>query len=449
MRVAIVLLLAALAIFCVHLSLPAPPLPRPEPIAHGRFDSVILYRPVGEARSFVLYLSRKSGWGSEEDRAARALARQGALVAGIDLGRFIATMEKDGDACQFAGGDLENLAHYVQGYVQMPAYYAPLLAGQGDGAAMVYAMLAQVPRNTFAGAFSLGFCPSFAMNKPFCAGQGLRMAAAGQGMSLSPGKPLQTPWSVIQPATATGCDAKAAQAFGAQVIDAGGDGLDEMVEAYDALAEHPIVSGAAPPELGKLPIVEVKAQGSGDTMAVLLSGDGGWAGIDKELAAALSAKGIPVAGFDSLRYFWTPRTPEGLAADLERVLAYYPQHWSKPRVLLIGYSQGADVLPFAWNQFKPDTRAKVGKLVLLGLGQKAAFEFHVGNWVSAVDDGKPIQPEAQRLDAAITLCLYGEGEKDSLCPKLDGHVTPLALPGGHHFSGAYDKMAQLILDHSR
>ena len=54
-------------------------------------------------------------------------------------------------------------------------------------------------------------------------------------------------------------------------------------------------------------------------------------------------------GLDSLRYFWSPRTPDGLAADTNRMILYYLTHWAKKRVLLIGYSQGADVLPFAVN----------------------------------------------------------------------------------------------------
>jgi type IV secretory pathway VirJ component len=92
-----------------------------------------------------------------------------------------------------------------------------------------------------------------------------------------------------------------------------------------------------------------------DTIAVMLSGDGGWAGLDKEVAAALSANGIRVVGLDSLRYFWTARTPEGLAADLGRIIDYYVSQLGKQRVLLVGYSQGADVLPFAVNRL-PNTR---------------------------------------------------------------------------------------------
>src|SRR5207237_1436566 len=100
-------------------------------------------------------------------------------------------------------------------------------------------------------------------------------------------------------------------------------------------------------------------------------------------------QGIPVAGFDSLRYFWSARTPDGLAADLDRVIRYYAARWRRSEVVLIGYSQGADVLPFAINRLPAATRARVRSTALLGPGQKASFEFHVTNWIGPSGD-KPI-----------------------------------------------------------
>ena len=55
-------------------------------------------------------------------------------------------------------------------------------------------------------------------------------------------------------------------------------------------------------------------------------------------------------------------------------------------------------------------------------------------------------PEARRLDPAKTLCLYGADDDDALCPEVGPeHVRAMSLPGGHHFDGAYDKLANLIL----
>src|SRR4029453_14870809 len=86
---------------------------------------------------------------------------------------------------------------------------------------------------------------------------------------------------------------------------------------------------------GALPLVEVPASGTPqDTLAVILSGDGGWASIDRDIGEQLAARGIGVVGLNSLRYFWTPRTPDGAGADLARILRHYLAAWHARRVVL-------------------------------------------------------------------------------------------------------------------
>jgi type IV secretory pathway VirJ component len=84
----------------------------------------------------------------------------------------------------------------------------------------------------------------------------------------------------------------------------------------------------------------------------------------------------------------------------------------------------------------------------MGLGINASFEFHVGNWLGSTD-GIPIRPEAAKLRPERTLCIYGADEDDSLCPQLaPASVQARAMPGGHHFDGAYDELAKIILEHA-
>ena len=55
--------------------------------------------------------------------------------------------------------------------------------------------------------------------------------------------------------------------------------------------------------LDDLPLAVLPAAARHDTMAIVLSGDGGWRDIDRELGQALSRAGVPTIGIDSLRYF--------------------------------------------------------------------------------------------------------------------------------------------------
>jgi type IV secretory pathway VirJ component len=453
----------------------------PAALSHGRFHDLAVYAPTGKPASFVLFLSGDEGWNSGADALAQQLAQQGAMVVGIDLPKFKAALRADGGQCVFPDGDLENLSHYVQAYLHNATYLAPILVGVSAGGTMAYGVLAQAPKDTFAGALSLGFCPNLDLAKPLCKGSGLEFAANayGAGVTLLPIGHLGNPWVVLQASKNQACPVAATRDFVAKVDGAAmailpnssGASFDAaFAAAFAKLAGANLTRGVAPPPaaLGDLPVIEVPAQlvaapaaaapyatapaaaAPADAFAIIMSGDGGWAGLDQDIAAALSARGIPVVGLDSLRYYWTARTPEGVAADTDRMIRYYMSHFGKKRVLLIGYSQGADVLPFAVNRLPQATRAQVALTAILGMSEHALFEFHVSSWISDDTSGPATLPEVNRIAGMPVLCIYGEDEHDSLCPKLDPSKFKIVkVKGGHHFDGNYAALADDILAASK
>jgi type IV secretory pathway VirJ component len=181
-------------------------------------------------------------------------------------------------------------------------------------------------------------------------------------------------------------------------------------------------------------------------MAVLLTGDGGWAEIDKSIATGLAEQGVPVVGWSSLRYYWTPRTPETAAAALSRIIDHYTVEWRKSQVVVVGYSFGADVLPFLVNRLPAKTLAQVTSVGLLGLSDTASFEFHVASWLGGGGDVRhPTVPEVERLPVPVT-CIHGTDESDSACLRLQGPNVKIAAVGsGHHFGADYSRLVQLIL----
>ena len=424
-----------------------------------------MYAPAVTPTSFVLFLSGESGWDERAQSLALELRQQGAMVAGIDLPKLQANLDADPAQCVFPDGDLENLSHFVQAYFHGSTYLTPMLVGLDAGATLAYAVLAQAPRDTFSSALTVDFCPASPMIKPLCKGSGVESAPAahGSGTDYLPIKSLGNPWVALHTPTAKGCAAASADfianVHGAAratvpVLGSGsgsGSGIASFNAAYAKLAAASARSRLAPPPaaLGDLPVVEVPARAGAppsDEFAILMSGDGGWAGIDQDIAAALTAVGIPVVGLDSLRYYWTPRTPEGLAADTDKLIRYYLAHLDKKRVLLIGYSQGADVLPFAVNRLPSATRSEVALAAILGMSEHALFEFHVSSWISDSNSGPPTLPEVERIKGIPVLCIYGADETDSLCPKLDPNkITVLEVKGGHHFDGDYAGLAQHII----
>lgn len=414
-------------------------------VSHGRFQQVPVYAPDGPVQRVVLWFQR--GHHAAASVEVEALRRDGALVAAVDVGGVERALQREGsDLCGFGAGDVENFSRWLQAYLQLPGYRLPLLGGDGEGAGLAYALAAQAEPTVLAGLLTSGFCP-----RPSTA-----VATCGAGGSAHGLKPavLHQPWLDAAPAPGAAC-ATDADAFVSQIALArrfkrsdSGSAVPGLIAAARVMgAARGVLLAPAPDALQGLPVVEVPASGAGDTLAIFVSGDGGWAGLDKDVAAALAAQGVAVVGVDSLRYFWKARTPAGFAADLTRIVDHYRTQWQRPRLLLIGFSQGADVLPASINQLDPALRAQVQRIVLLSPGRKAEFEFHVSNWLGSSDRGLPIEPEVARLPADRTWCVHGQADADAMCPDLPASsgVHVVTLPGDHHFDGDHDRLAALIL----
>ena len=206
---------------------------------------------------------------------------------------------------------------------------------------------------------------------------------------------------------------------------------------------------ASPPGLADLPLVEVPATGtSSGTIAVLLSGDGGWNVTEKGLSMQLAAAGIPVAGMNCLRYFLKRRTPESCTHDLERMMDHYLRIWHGADVLLIGYSRGACVLPFMVTRLRSDLRARIREIVLLGPDGTIDFKFHAADLVTNLvrPTSLHVLPELEQLRGMKITCIYGSREKSSLCRQLpEGLATCIERPGGHIIWNGVDSIAGRII----
>ncbi|HSB98237.1 MAG TPA: AcvB/VirJ family lysyl-phosphatidylglycerol hydrolase, partial [Spongiibacteraceae bacterium] len=200
-----------------------------------------------------------------------------------------------------------------------------------------------------------------------------------------------------------------------------------------------------------LALVELPAPNARDDFfVVLLSGDGGWANIDKDIGDQLNRAGIPVIGWNTLQYFWNRKTPEIAGADLQRVIAHYQQIWQKPRVLLIGFSLGADVLPFMVSRLPSAQRTRIADIALLSLSHTVDFEFHVSAWLgSSKGDTHQVAPELKKITEPV-LCVYGSEDDDTLCKDFKAaNVSNAVLPGDHHYEGDFKSVTKLILEHLR
>ena len=198
------------------------------------------------------------------------------------------------------------------------------------------------------------------------------------------------------------------------------------------------------------PVVEVPAD-SGHTLALLLTGDGGWARGDRALAQVLVRGGVSVLALDSRAYLRAAhRTPEIAARDAAEILEAYGETWHRDRLVLVGYSRGADLAPFIVSRWPAALRDRLALLALVGFADHANFEFH---WQDLLHDGRrasdlPTRPELDKLRGTHVLCVYGAEEGDSVCPSLEPRVARVGrIPGGHVLDASTGAAAgQLVLD---
>ena len=206
------------------------------------------------------------------------------------------------------------------------------------------------------------------------------------------------------------------------------------------------LSANSPAPPARLATVAVPAAGDGDTLAVLYSGDGGWGSLDQGLAKGLAKAGIPVAGVSSLRYFWRARTPQGAADDLAAVLRRHMAAWGRTRVVLVGFSFGADALPAIIPRLPPDLRQRIRLVALVGPGPTGELHFRLLGWLGIDGDGYPRAPAIGALSDLPMLCVYGDRERRPACPTFPPRlIRQVKLPGGHHFDGHYAPVARAIL----
>lgn len=212
-------------------------------------------------------------------------------------------------------------------------------------------------------------------------------------------------------------------------------------------------STTATPAVAGLPLVEVLPRprpgdpASARSFVLLLTGDGGWAGLDQDVARAFSDAGVPVVALDSLKYFWTKRAPAESARAVARTLQHYFSAWRKEKVDLVGYSFGAEVLPFIVPRLPEELRAKIGTLTLISPSASTEFEVRVSNWLPGgkVATGELLQPQLGKLGSLPLLCLYGKGDGEALCPDLPiGVATVVEIGEGHHLGGQAGTIVERI-----
>lgn len=433
-----------------------------ELLRSDRFGKVYLYSPTQPRPEpqFVIFFPT-GATSAKPPAAVTALTEDGAYVALMDTTDFETTLQDNGGSC-LPLWEFARFTQVLEGKAHLKKFVDPVIVGEGEGSSLAYVMLSALS-DTFKAGVSFGFCGTLRITAELCQeGEPRLTEKIGPALSeVRAGADISAPWDIVVREGKEQCPTLVAKQFAAQtkgakvhyvqseINHAALDGEYRFLR--EAIDRPPLpASGAATEikELADLPLVELKPESfSANYFIILISGDGGWASLDKDLGTYFQQNGVGVVGVDSLSYFWKAKTPEKTAHDIERIILAYQAQWSRDRVVLMGYSLGANVLPFIANRLSAEQSKNVQAVVLLNPGERTSFEVHMTDWlnISELERGREALPEVQKMPMQKILCVYGEEEDDSLCPKVSGKATVEKLSGGHHFDGDYEALGAKIM----
>jgi len=446
-----------------------------EQLKYPPFDNVTVYHPAKAPENIILFISGDGGWNKGVVDMAKAFVKFDALVVGIDIVKYIGKIQNTTRGCVYPAADMENLSKFIQKKFKISPYKQPILVGYSSGATLVYAMLAQAPANTFMGAIALGFCPDIEIKKPLCGGSGLKEHVLKPGVSyyIDPSK-ITAPLIVLQGLADEVCDAKTTIEYIAKVKNAEivtlqkvghgfsrqGNWMPQMLGAYKKIIKtkqektiprnHIIDNSISKIDISKYPITLTKSA-KNDTLplALMISGDGGWTSFDQEVSDEIAKTGITVVGWDALKYFWDGTTPEKTAADIALALEYYMQSFQKEKVILIGYSFGADALPFIYNRLPANLKSAIAEVVMMSPDEKADFEIHVSDMLSigSSEDDYNVATEIKKMNHKNVITIFGSEEESEMENKLrKTKIKVDCLNGSHHYNNNTKGVAEIVVN---
>ena len=434
------------------------------------FDKIYIYNKTTTPQNVIIMISGESGWKSGVAGISQTFSEMNSLVIGIDILRYYKNLKHRTEDCYNVAADFVELATEVEKKYDFPDYQPPVIMGYSTGATLVYGILAQGRPGTFVGGISVGFCPNIEIGKLLCQINGLTetVEIPGGKFLFKPDEKLGNPWIVLMGQDDKVCNYSTVAEFVSKTKDAelvslpkvshgyskSSEFMPQWKDAFNRLIER--YEKDKPPRVNiddvkNLPLVitNSKIQERQMPVALLISGDGGWYGFEQNIADHLAKQGIPTVGLDSKKYFWKRRTPEETAADIAKALSFYGKEWGRDKFVLIGYSLGAEIVPFIVNDLPEEIKSKIESAVLLSPATTTDFEIHISNMLGMGNRQNTYNTidEIIKMQSIPTLIIFGDGEKTEIPALLSGtSVIIRKIPGDHHYKFNLPLIMQTMKD---
>jgi type IV secretory pathway VirJ component len=421
------------------------------------FGKVYTYKQAGIPVNIILMISGDGGWNIGMADFAKSFTDKSTLVVGVDIIRYYKDLRPRKEDCYMVSSDFVELATAIERKYGFTGYIPPVIMGYSSGATLVYGILAQARPGVIIGGISLGFCAEIDLPKRLCQTNGLseKVITAGKSYLLQPDVRLGNPWIVLQGKKDKICNFDSAVIFVKKTADAELIVLPETGHEFSRTSEFmPQWKAAYNKLIAKYQTAQTQALATGRFVSfpisiikektpfpnapiiLFFSGDGGWLGFENNISEKVGAYGIPTIGIDTKKYFWARKTPEKCASDMAEILNFYSNEWGKNQFIIIGYSQGAEVIPFIISRFPDQLKTKVSAVVMLSPETYTDFEIHITNMIGlgSRQNKYNVIDEIKKLQKINILSIYGDGEKSPMPDLLKAALTKVVfIPGDHHY----------------
>lgn len=175
---------------------------------------------------------------------------------------------------------------------------------------------------------------------------------------------------------------------------------------------------------------------SAESIVFFISGDGGWNSFDQALSDGYAKLGYHVIGLNSFKYFWQKKSPQQAANSVAQVLNEYMALFKKDKIILCGYSFGAEVLPFIYTRLPTQLKNQVVVLKMLSPASFTDFEIHVSDLLGSKNSLRSMQVASELHKVTIPIiCFYGSEEEEKPLTKFKASNFSISIVNGdHHYA---------------
>ena len=197
-----------------------------------------------------------------------------------------------------------------------------------------------------------------------------------------------------------------------------------------------------------LPLQLSNTFGTKEALVIYLMGDGGWNSYNQQIVQEFEKHGYGVVAFNCRKYFWSEKSPDVFAQDIEQLAKYYLKEWHKSSLIIVGYSFGADVASFLPGRLSVDLQKKINKIALFSPSASSDFVIRLSDMMGGTENVNrkyKVGPEIAKADLPFVI-IFGKDEvmmlKNSL-PKRK-NLTIYEVPGDHRYNNNFPILLEMM-----